>query len=72
MMAVMLAAVMSSLSSVYNSASTIFTIDIWQRMRPRASIHILATPIDHRWRFYRDPLREVDFICSKTIARLIF
>ena len=40
MMAVMLAAVMSSLSSVYNSASTIFTIDIWQRMRPRASIHI--------------------------------
>ncbi|CAB4010764.1 sodium glucose cotransporter 4 [Paramuricea clavata] len=37
MMAVMLAAVMSSLSSVYNSASTIFTIDIWQRLRPRAS-----------------------------------
>ena len=31
MMAVMLAAVMSSLSSVYNSSSTIFTIDIWQK-----------------------------------------
>lgn len=36
MMAVMLAAVMSSLSSVYNSASTVFTMDIWQRIRPRA------------------------------------
>ena len=23
-------------------------------------------------RFYRDPLRKVDFICSKTVIRLIF
>ena len=38
MMAVMLAAVMSSLSSVYNSSSTIFTIDIWQKfIRKRVS-----------------------------------
>ncbi|XP_066294109.1 sodium/myo-inositol cotransporter-like isoform X1 [Branchiostoma lanceolatum] len=36
MMAVMVAALMSDLDSIYNSASTIFTIDIWQRMRPRA------------------------------------
>ncbi|CAB4009905.1 sodium glucose cotransporter 5-like [Paramuricea clavata] len=36
MMAVMIAAVMSSLSSVYNSCSTIFTVDIWQYIRPRA------------------------------------
>ena len=35
MMAVMIAAVMSSLSSVYNSSSTIFTIDIWQPLRPK-------------------------------------
>lgn len=34
----MLAAVMSSLSSVYNSSSTIFTIDIWQKfIRKQAS-----------------------------------
>ena len=37
MMAVMIAAVMSSLSSVYNSSSTIFTIDIWQPLRPQVN-----------------------------------
>jgi uncharacterized sodium:solute symporter family permease YidK len=31
MLAVMMAALMSSLTSVFNSASTIFTIDIWVR-----------------------------------------
>ena len=30
-LAVMMAAIMSSLTSVFNSASTIFTIDIWSR-----------------------------------------
>ena len=34
MMAVMVAAVMSSLSSVYNSCSTIVTVDIWHYIRP--------------------------------------
>ena len=37
MLAVMMAALMSSLTSVFNSASTIFTIDIWTRFRGRAS-----------------------------------
>ena len=33
MLAVMLAALMSSLTSIFNSSSTIFTIDIWQKIR---------------------------------------
>ncbi|XP_072024832.1 sodium/glucose cotransporter 4-like [Amphiura filiformis] len=37
MLAVMLSALMSSLTSIFNSSSTIFTIDIWRRLRPRAS-----------------------------------
>ncbi|XP_046859690.1 sodium/glucose cotransporter 5-like [Xenia sp. Carnegie-2017] len=36
MTAVMVAAVMSSLSSVYNSCSTIFTVDVWSYFRPKA------------------------------------
>ncbi|CAK9295966.1 unnamed protein product, partial [Gordionus sp. m RMFG-2023] len=37
MTSVMIAALMSSLTSIFNSASTIFTIDIWTRIRKRAS-----------------------------------
>ena len=37
MLAVMLAALMSSLTSIFNSSSTIFTIDIWMRIRKKAS-----------------------------------
>ena len=37
MLAVMMAALMSSLTSVFNSASTIFTMDIWTRMRKNPS-----------------------------------
>ncbi|XP_075384509.1 sodium/myo-inositol cotransporter 2 isoform X4 [Tenrec ecaudatus] len=37
MMAVMVAALMSSLTSIFNSASIIFTMDIWNHIRPRAS-----------------------------------
>ncbi|XP_029964409.1 sodium/glucose cotransporter 2 isoform X2 [Salarias fasciatus] len=37
MLAVMLAALMSSLASVFNSSSTLFTMDIWTRIRPQAS-----------------------------------
>ncbi|XP_014671306.1 PREDICTED: sodium/myo-inositol cotransporter-like [Priapulus caudatus] len=36
-MAVMLAALMSDLTSIFNSASTLFTIDIWKRVRKQAS-----------------------------------
>ncbi|KAJ7986600.1 hypothetical protein DPEC_G00341550 [Dallia pectoralis] len=37
MIAVMMAALMSSLTSIFNSSSTLFTMDIWQRLRPQAS-----------------------------------
>ncbi|KAG8195248.1 hypothetical protein JTE90_028399 [Oedothorax gibbosus] len=37
MMSVMLAALMSSLTSIFNSSSTIFTMDIWRRIRKQAS-----------------------------------
>lgn len=35
--AVMLAALMSDLESIFNSAGTLFTIDIWKKFRPAAS-----------------------------------
>ncbi|XP_021344911.1 sodium/glucose cotransporter 4-like, partial [Mizuhopecten yessoensis] len=37
LMAVMLSAIMSSLTSIFNSSSTIFTMDLWRRARPRAT-----------------------------------
>ncbi|NXJ94683.1 SC5AB protein, partial [Corythaixoides concolor] len=37
MMAVMIAALMSSLTSIFNSASTIFTMDLWKHFRPRCT-----------------------------------
>ncbi|KAJ8280248.1 hypothetical protein GJAV_G00052290 [Gymnothorax javanicus] len=36
MLAVMLAALMSSLASIFNSSSTLFTMDIWTLLRPQA------------------------------------
>lgn len=41
MMAVMMAAVMSSLSSAFNSSATIFTVDVWLRLRPQVNIYQL-------------------------------
>lgn len=37
MLAVMMAALMSSLTSIFNSASTIFTIDVWMLLRKKLS-----------------------------------
>uniref|UniRef100_H2YKJ9 Uncharacterized protein n=1 Tax=Ciona savignyi TaxID=51511 RepID=H2YKJ9_CIOSA len=37
LLAVMIAALMSSLTSVFNSASTLFTCDLWQKIRKNAS-----------------------------------
>ncbi|KAH3839648.1 sodium/glucose cotransporter 5-like [Dreissena polymorpha] len=37
MMAVMLSALMSSLTSIFNSAATLFTMDIWKKVRKQAS-----------------------------------
>lgn len=33
----MLAALMSSLTATFNSGSTLFTMDIWKKFRPKAS-----------------------------------
>lgn len=38
MMAVMVAALMSDLDSIFNSASTLFTIDIYNRIRKNSSV----------------------------------
>ncbi|XP_067658854.1 sodium/myo-inositol cotransporter-like [Haliotis asinina] len=38
MMAVIVAALMSDLDSIFNSASTLFTIDVWKRIRKAASV----------------------------------
>lgn len=37
MVAVMMAALMSSLTSVFNSCSVIFTMDIWKRVRKNST-----------------------------------
>ena len=37
-MAVMIAALMSDLDSIFNSASTLFTLDIWKRIRKSAGV----------------------------------
>lgn len=37
MMSVMIAALMSSLTSIFNSSSTIFTMDLWKHFRPQCS-----------------------------------
>ena len=37
MLAVMMAALMSSLTSIFNSSSTIFTMDVWTRFRNKPS-----------------------------------
>nr|XP_020860163.1 sodium/glucose cotransporter 5 isoform X2 [Phascolarctos cinereus]XP_020860164.1 sodium/glucose cotransporter 5 isoform X2 [Phascolarctos cinereus]XP_020860165.1 sodium/glucose cotransporter 5 isoform X2 [Phascolarctos cinereus] len=36
MIAAMMAALMSSLTSIFNSSSTLFTMDIWRKLRPQA------------------------------------
>ena len=36
MLAVMMAALMSSLTSIFNSSSALFTMDIWRRIRPHS------------------------------------
>ena len=40
-MAVMMAALMSDLTSIFNSASTLFTIDVYGLIRKKASVREL-------------------------------
>ena len=51
MLAVMMSALMSSLTSVFNSSSTIFTVDVWTRLRPHASdveIMVVSRSVTHQ------------------------
>ena len=41
MLSVMLAALMSDLTSIFNSASTLFTMDIYKNIRCKASVREL-------------------------------
>ena len=61
MMAVMMAALMSDLTSIFNSASTLFTIDVYSRFRKNASvrelmivgrcIHVCISPLSRVYPF---------------------
>lgn len=44
MLAVMMAALMSSLTSVFNSASTIVSVDIWHLVRTRGPVWMRGSP----------------------------
>lgn len=77
MLAVMLAALMSSLASIFNSSSTLFTMDIWTRIRPQATERELI--IVGRWGYIcwwtsssmiksSDPLHPS--CCSPPISRV--
>uniref|UniRef100_A0A4W4GPS0 Sodium/glucose cotransporter 2 n=1 Tax=Electrophorus electricus TaxID=8005 RepID=A0A4W4GPS0_ELEEL len=54
MLAVMLAALMSSLASIFNSSSTLFTMDIWTRIRPQARDRELMIVGRNVWDMCRD------------------
>ena len=36
-MAAMLSAIVTSLTSIFNSSSTVFTMNLWQHFRPKAN-----------------------------------
>lgn len=55
MLAVMLAALMSSLASIFNSSSTLFTMDIYTRLRPRAGDRELLLVGRWAWVFHLPP-----------------
>ena len=46
LIAVMLAALMSSLTAIFNSSATIFTVDIYSQFRPNAGI--MSTLLNER------------------------
>lgn len=55
MLAVMLAALMSSLASIFNSSSTLFTMDIYTLLRPRAGDRELLLVGRWAWVFHLRP-----------------
>ena len=73
-LASMLAALMSSLASVFNSSSTIMTVDCYQKLVPNATqeellmIGRVAGMVGLRTR-YASP-REIDVACSSYVCSL--
>ena len=62
MMAVMIAALMSSLTSIFNSASTIFTMDVWRTFRSCASeweLMIVGRCVRGEKETYRESVRKI-------------
>ena len=55
MMAVMMAALMSDLTSIFNSASTLFTIDVYGRFRKNASVRELMIVGRYLFVFHLSP-----------------
>ena len=55
MMAVMMAALMSDLTSIFNSASTLFTIDVYGRFRKNASVRELMIVGRYMFVFHLSP-----------------
>ena len=47
MLAALLAALMSSMTSMFNSSSTVFTMDVWRRLRPHAKESELMVSNSH-------------------------
>ena len=54
-MAVMMAALMSDLTSIFNSASTLFTIDVYGRFRKNASVRELMIVGRYMFVFHLSP-----------------
>ena len=61
-MAVMMAALMSDLTSIFNSASTLFTIDVWKRIRKNASTRELMI-VGRFVSFWRIFFSFISFYC---------
>lgn len=68
MLAVMLAALMSSLASIFNSSSTLFTMDIWTRVRPRSSERELLI-VGRSGHKQREGSPDVDCCCWREKVR---
>ena len=67
MLAALLAALMSSLTSIFNSSSSLFTMDIWRRIRPAAKQGELMVvgktkpPLSTILWFYQNKWSRLDF-----------
>ena len=72
MVSVMLAALMSDLTSIFNSSSTLFTMDIYRKFRPGSSnreLLLVGRRVDCGFFFFRLLVRVARWRRLKKIAR---